>query len=71
MDDIKSFIRHSNFTPVPDRIASLIVRLNTIRSPAMEIGDEAVRRIQESVVALRKIEDAINRSSISQEKPKG
>src|SRR5256714_12108270 len=38
MDDIKSFIRHSNFTSVPDRIASLIVLLNTIRSPSMEIG---------------------------------
>jgi hypothetical protein len=75
MDDIKSFIRHSNFTPVPDRIASLIVLLNTIRSPSMEIGDDAVRSIQESVVALRKIElrieDAIRRGSIAQEQPKG
>jgi hypothetical protein len=71
MDDIKSFIRHSNFTPVPDRIASLIILLNTIRSPSMEIGNEAERRIQESVVALRKIEDAIHRGSISQEIPKG
>lgn len=71
MDDIKSFIRHSNFTPVPDRIASLIVLLNTIRSPSMEVGNETERKIQESVVALRKIEDAIHRGSISQEKPKG
>jgi hypothetical protein len=71
MDDIKSFIRHSNFTSVPDRIASLIVLLNTIRSPSMEIGNEGERMIQESVVALRKIEDAIHRSSISQEQPKG
>jgi hypothetical protein len=71
MDDIKSAIRHSNFTPVPDRIASLIILLNTIRSPSMEIGSEAERRIQESVVALRKIEDAIYRGSISQEQPKG
>lgn len=71
MDDIKSFIRHSNFTPVPDRIASLIVLLNTIRSPSMEIGIEAERKIQESVVALRKIEDAIHQSAISQETPKG
>src|SRR5436305_14280262 len=68
MDDIKSFIRHSNFTPVPDRIASLIVLLNTIRSPSMEIGYEVEQRIQESVVALRKIEDAIHRATISQEK---
>ena len=37
----------------------------------MEIGNEAERQIQESVVALRKIEDAIHRGSISQEKPKG
>lgn len=71
MDDIKSFIRHSNFTPVPDRIASLIVLLNTIRSPSMEIGLEAETMIQECVVALRKIEDSINRGFISQEKPKG
>ena len=71
MDDIKSFIRHSNFASVPDKIAALIVLLNTIRSPSMEIGNEAERRIQESVVALRKIEDAIHRGSISQEKPKG
>jgi hypothetical protein len=71
MDDIKSFLRHSNFTPVPDRIATLIVLLNTVRSPSMEIGDEAERKIQESVVALRKIENAIHRSAISQEKPKG
>lgn len=71
MDDIKSFIRHSNFTPVPDRIASLISLLNTIRSPSMEIGNEAERRIQESVVALRKIEDSIHRGSISHETPKG
>jgi hypothetical protein len=71
MDDIKSFIRHSNFTPVPDRIASLIVLLNTIRSPSMEVGTETERKIQESVVALRKIEDAIHRGSISQEKPRG
>jgi hypothetical protein len=71
MDDIKSSIRHSYFTPVPDRIASLIILLNTIRSPSMEIGNEAERRIQESVVALRKIEDAIYRGSVSQEQPKG
>src|SRR5215212_8888914 len=32
MDDIKSFLRHSNFATVPDRIATLIVLLNTIRS---------------------------------------
>lgn len=71
MDDIKSFLRHSNFDPVPDRIAALIVLLNTIRSPSMEIGGEAERKIQESVVALRKIEDAIHRGAISQERPKG
>jgi hypothetical protein len=71
MDDIKSFIRHSNFTPVPDRIASLIVLLNTIRAPSTEIGGEAERRIQESVVALRKIEDSIHRGSITQAEPKG
>ena len=71
MDDIKSFIRHSTVEPVPDRIASLIVLLNTIRSPSMEVGNETERKIQESIVALRKIEDAIHRGSISQEKPKG
>ena len=71
MDDIKSFIRQSSFASVPDKIASLIVLLNTIRSPSMEIGSEAERKFQESVVALRKIEDAIHRGSISQEKPKG
>ena len=71
MDDIKSFIRHSNFVPVPDKIANLIVLLNTVRSPSMRIGIEAERRIQESVVALRKIEDILHRSAISQEKPKG
>ncbi|MBA3240293.1 MAG: hypothetical protein H0T60_03615 [Acidobacteria bacterium] len=71
MDDIKSFIRLSNFSSVPDKIAALIVLLNTIRSPSMEIGNEAERKIQESVVALRKIEDAIHRGSLSQEKPKG
>lgn len=71
MDDIKSFIRHSNFIPVPDKIANLIVLLNTIRSPSMDIGTEAETKIQECVVALRKIEDAIHQSSLSQEKPKG
>jgi uncharacterized membrane protein len=71
MDDIKSFLRHSNFAPVPDRIATLIVLLNTIRSPSMEIGYEAESKIQESVVALRKVEDAIHRGAISQERPKG
>ena len=70
MDDIKSFIRHSNFAPVPDKIATLIALLNTIRSPSMEIGIEAERKIQESVVALRKIEVAIHQESISQEKPR-
>ena len=69
MDDIKSFVRHSNFGPVPDKIAALIALLNTIRSPSMEIGIEAERKIQESVVVLRK--DAIHRSSFSQEKPRG
>lgn len=71
MDDIKSFLRHSNFEPVPDRIATLIVLLNTIRSPSMEIGYEAESKIQESVVALRKVENAIHRAAISQERPKG
>ena len=71
MDDIKSFIRLSNFVIVPDKIAALVVLLNTIRSPSMEIGNEAERKIQESVVALRKIEDAIHRGSISKEQPKG
>jgi hypothetical protein len=71
MDDIKSFIRHSNFVPVPDKIANLITLLNTIRSPSMKIGMEAERTIQESVVALRKIEDAIHKSTLSQERPKG
>jgi hypothetical protein len=71
MDDIKSFIRHSNFVPVPDKIANLIMLLNTVRSPSMQIGVEAERRIQESVVALRKIEDVLHRSTISQERPKG
>jgi hypothetical protein len=71
MDDIKSFLRHSNFSPVPDRIATLIVLLNTIRSPSMEIGYEAESKIQESVVALRKVEDAIHRGAISQGRPKG
>ncbi|PYS47925.1 MAG: hypothetical protein DMF68_14730 [Acidobacteria bacterium] len=71
MDDIKSFIRHSNFIPVPDKIANLIVLLNTIRSPSMEIGVEAETKIQECVLALRKIEDAIHQSSLSEEKPKG
>ncbi len=71
MDDVKSFIRHSNFGPVPDKIANLIVLLNTIRSPSMEIGIEAERKIQGSVVVLRRIENAIHKSAISQEKPKG
>jgi len=70
MDDIKSFLRHSNFEPVPDRIAALIVLLNTIRS-SMEVGDEAESKIQGSVLALRNIENAIHRSAISQERPKG
>lgn len=70
MDDIKSFIRYSNFVPVPDKIASLIALLNTIRSPSMEIGIESERKIQESVVALRKIEEAIHLESVSQEKPR-
>lgn len=70
MDDIKSFIRHSTFVPVPDKIANLITLLNTIRSPSMEIGIEAERAIQESVVALRKIEDVVHRSAYSQERPK-
>jgi hypothetical protein len=56
MDEIKSFIRNSNFVPVPDKIATLIALLNTIRSPSMEIGVEAERKIQECVVALRRIE---------------
>ena len=71
MNDIKSFLRHSNFEPVPDRIAMLIVLLNNIRSPSMEIGIETERKIQKSVVALRKIEDAIHRGAISQERPEG
>ena len=71
MDDIKSFIIHENFRPVPDKIASLIALLNTIRSPSMELGLEAERKIQGSVVALRKIEDAISRSLLEQDKPKG
>jgi hypothetical protein len=37
----------------------------------MEIGIEAERKIQGSVVVLRKIENAIHKSAISQEKPKG
>lgn len=37
----------------------------------MQIGIEAERQIQESVVALRKIEDSIHRSALSQESPKG
>jgi hypothetical protein len=71
MDDIKSFVRHSNFNPVPDKIASLIVLLNTIRAPSMKIGVEGERKVQGCVVALRKIEDAIHQSSLSQEEPKG
>lgn len=70
MDDIKSFLRHSNFDPVPDRIATLIVLLNTIRS-SMEVGHEAERKIQGSVLALRNIENSIHRGAISQERPKG
>jgi hypothetical protein len=70
MDDIKSFLRHSNFAPVPDRIATLIVLLNTIRS-STEVGQEAESKIQGSVLALRKIENSIHRSAISQERPKG
>jgi hypothetical protein len=71
MDDIKSFLRHSKFEPVPDRIATLIVLLNTIRSPSMEIGSEAERKIQDGVVALRRIENAIHLATVSQKKPKG
>src|SRR2546423_12811783 len=71
MDDIKSFIRYSNFVPVPDKIATLIALLNTIRSPSMEIGVEAESTIQSSVVALRRIEDAIHRSSLKEGTPKG
>ena len=70
MDDIKSFLRHSKFEPVPDRIATLIGLLNTIRS-SMEVGDEAERKIQGSVLALRRIENAIHSSAISEERPKG
>jgi hypothetical protein len=71
MDDIKSFIRHSNFGPVPDKIAGLIALLNTVRSPSMEIGTDAESAIQSSVVALRRIEDAIHRSWLAEDKPKG
>ncbi|MCI0488032.1 MAG: hypothetical protein L0229_15690 [Blastocatellia bacterium] len=71
MDDIKSFIRHSNFGPVPDKIAILIWLLNTIRSSSMEISEEAKSEIQESVVALRKIEKSIDRSVTSQQPLKG
>ena len=71
MDDIKSLIRHSAFTPVPDKIAALIVLLNTVRSPSMSVSDQAKRDIQGSVLALRKIEDAIHRSLVSNEEPKG
>lgn len=71
MDDIKSFIRHSNFAPIPDKIAGLIVLLNSIRSPTMGIGIESERTIQGSVVALRRIEDAIHRSSLAAEPPRG
>lgn len=71
MDDIKSFIRHSNFASAPDKIAALVVLLNAIRSPSMEIGKETGRKIQRCVFALRKIEDAIHQSLISQEKPEG
>src|SRR5215831_16375939 len=64
MDDIKSFIRNSTLGPVPDKIAALIVILNTVRSPSTRMGDEALSKIQAAVVALRRIEDEIHRSSL-------
>jgi len=70
MDDIKSFLRYSNFAAVPDKIAMLIVLLNTIRS-SMEIGDEAESKIQGGVRALRNIENAIDSGVKSGERPKG
>jgi hypothetical protein len=71
MDDIKAFIRTSTFGPVPDKIASLIVILNTVRSPSTKLREEAVSKIQAAVAALRRIEDEIHRSSLSQVPPKG
>ena len=62
LDDIKSFIHGSNLNPVPDKIATLIRLLNTVRSPSMEIGTDAETKIQRSVVALRKIENEIHLS---------
>ncbi len=63
LDDIKSFIRHSTFGPVPDRISLLIQYLNELRTPNQGLltGEEAA--IQSAVVALRKIESAIDSSS--------
>jgi hypothetical protein len=70
MDEIKSFIRNSNFVPVPDKIATLITLLNTIRSPSMEIGIEAEQKIQGCIVELRRIEEGLHRGSVTQEKPR-
>lgn len=69
-DDIKSFILHSNFVPVPDRIASLIALLNMLRSASIGMRIEAQRTIQEAVVALRKIEHEVYQSTISQQQPR-
>ena len=72
MDDVKSFIRHANFPPVPDRIATLIVLLNNIRATSSGRNQEAETTIQKSVVTLRRIEDAITRSLLAgEDKPRG
>lgn len=60
MDDIKSFIRHSTFGPVPDRISILIQYLNELRTPNQGLRNDEEIAIQSAIVALRKIESAID-----------
>ena len=70
MDDIKSFLRHSTYQPVPDRIATLVTLLNKLRSASPSLDDRQRALIQQSVATLRRIEHAIDRADLSAEQPK-
>ncbi len=61
MDDIKLFMRSGIYRQVPERISSLILLLNKVRSPSMGMSDENSAVIQESVTELRKIEEFVER----------
>jgi hypothetical protein len=70
MDDIKSFMRHSTYRPVPDRIATLISCLNRIRASSSVLDDDWKPKIQQCIRTLRRIEDAIDKANLDSVPPK-